>query len=167
MKIVGEHGRTLDEVWADGPDGLPLGRRAGLSQHVHDDRTRTRRSETSRWSRSPRTQAEYALWWIKRIGEGAVVAAAPDRGRHQAVQRRHESSDAADDVGHRLLQLVPRQATGFPSCFHGLPSGTSELLDLTRARMTSTCAPPDGDVRHVSPGVFRATRNVGIRYRRY
>ncbi|HEU4361121.1 MAG TPA: NAD(P)/FAD-dependent oxidoreductase [Mycobacterium sp.] len=76
LEVIGENGLTLDEVWADGPrayrsvavPGFPnlfmlMGPHSPIGNnsliYVAED------------------QAEYAIWWIKQIRDGHVVAVAP------------------------------------------------------------------------------------------
>ena len=77
-------------------------------------------------------QADYALWWIKQIAEGSVISAAPTELCHQGLQRSDESGHAADHLGERLLELVPRQ---------GRPPRT--LPWTPRASLTTCCEHPE------------------------
>lgn len=76
MDIVGEHGHTLDQTWADGP-------RAYRSVAVPDfpNLFMLMGPHSPFGNQSlvmiAENQADYAMWWINKIRDGDVVAAAP------------------------------------------------------------------------------------------
>jgi cation diffusion facilitator CzcD-associated flavoprotein CzcO len=84
MHVIGEHGLTLDEAWVDGPHayrsvavpGFP-----NLFMMVGPHSPIGHQSLVI----IAETQADYAMWWIKQIRDGRVVAAAPS----QAATRDH------------------------------------------------------------------------------
>jgi cation diffusion facilitator CzcD-associated flavoprotein CzcO len=91
MELIGENGSALNDVWADGPHAYrsiavpgfpnlfmmmgphsPIGNQSLV--YVAED------------------QADYALWWIKQIRDGRIVAAAPTEA---ATKEYNESMKAA------------------------------------------------------------------------
>jgi cation diffusion facilitator CzcD-associated flavoprotein CzcO len=91
MEIIGEGGRTLDEVWADGPmayrsvavPGFP-----NLFMMVGPH------SPIGNQSLVPiaEDQANYVMWWIEQLRAGRVLAAAPTEA---ATKQYNEDMKAA------------------------------------------------------------------------
>ena len=76
MDIVGENGVTLDEAWADGPIAY---RSVAVPGFPNLFMLMGPHSPIGNQSLVPiaENQADYAMWWIKQIRDGSVVAAAP------------------------------------------------------------------------------------------
>ena len=76
MRIVGEHGLTLDEAWADGPKAY---RSVAVPGFPNMFMLMGPHSPIGNQSLVPiaEDQANYAMWWINQIRDGRLVAAAP------------------------------------------------------------------------------------------
>jgi cation diffusion facilitator CzcD-associated flavoprotein CzcO len=76
MNIVGEHGRSLDEVWADGPQAY---RSVAVPGFPNMFMMMGPHSPVGNQSLIPvaESQADFATWWIKQMADGKVEAAAP------------------------------------------------------------------------------------------
>lgn len=76
MSIIGEHGRTLDEAWADGPKAY---RSVAVPGFPNMFMLMGPHSPIGNQSLVPiaEDQADYAMWWINQIRDGRVVSVAP------------------------------------------------------------------------------------------
>ncbi len=76
MHIVGESGRTLEDAWSDGPQAY---RSVAVPDFPNMFMLMGPHSPIGTQSLViiAENQADYALWWIKRIREGSVVSASP------------------------------------------------------------------------------------------
>ena len=108
IELVGEHGLTLDQAWADGPHAY---RSVAVPGFPNLFMLMGPHSPVGNQSLViiAENQADYAMWWINQIRDGRVATAAPDRGGHQGLQREHESRDAANGLGDWLQELVSGQ----------------------------------------------------------
>lgn len=78
LTVVGERGLTLDEAWADGPTAY---RSVAVPGFPNLFMLMGPHSPIGNQSLIPvaEDQADYVLWWINRIREGRIVAAAPTK----------------------------------------------------------------------------------------
>ena len=137
MQLVGEHGYTLEQAWADGPQAYrsvavpgfpnlfmmmgphsPIGNQSLVS--IAED------------------QANYAMWWIDQIRDGRVIAAAP-------------TQTATKDYNEEMKAAMPQTVwvTGCKSWYLG-KDGLPELFPWTPERhheLLATPEPADFDVR--------------------
>lgn len=76
LEVIGEDGLSLDEAWADGPHAY---RSVAVPGFPNLFMLMGPHSPIGNQSLIPiaEDQADYALWWIKRIRDGRVVSAAP------------------------------------------------------------------------------------------
>jgi cation diffusion facilitator CzcD-associated flavoprotein CzcO len=91
LAIVGERGLTLEEAWADGPAAY---RSVAVPGFPNMFMMVGPHSPIGNQSLIPiaESQAEYALWWIKQIGDGRITAAAPTEA---ATKEYNEAMKAA------------------------------------------------------------------------
>jgi cation diffusion facilitator CzcD-associated flavoprotein CzcO len=137
MDLVGEHGLTLEQAWADGPHAYrsvalpgfpnlfmmmgphsPIGNQSLVS--IAED------------------QADYAMWWINQMRAGLLVAAAPTEA-------------ATKDYNEEMKAAMPQTiwVTGCNSWYLG-KDGLPELFPWTPDRHHALLANPevaDFDVR--------------------
>ena len=132
MNIVGEHGRTLDEAWADGPAAY---RSVAVPGFPNMFMMMGPHSPIGNQSLVPiaESQAEYALWWIKRIGEGVVVAAAPT----EAATKQYN-----EDMKASMPQTI--WVSGCSSWYLGR-DGLPELFPWPPERHQELLASPEAD----------------------
>ncbi len=91
LTVVGEGGLTLDEAWADGPTAY---RSVAVPGFPNLFMLMGPHSPIGNQSLIPiaEDQADYALWWINKIRDGVVYAAAPTEA---ATKEYNESMKAA------------------------------------------------------------------------
>jgi cation diffusion facilitator CzcD-associated flavoprotein CzcO len=130
MAVVGESGLRLDEVWADGPKAY---RSVAVPGFPNLFMLMGPHSPIGNQSLVPiaEDQADYALWWIKQIGEGRVVAAAPTEA---ATKEYNEDMKAA------MPQTI--WVTGCSSWYLG-KDGLPELFPWAPERHTELLKHPD------------------------
>jgi cation diffusion facilitator CzcD-associated flavoprotein CzcO len=126
MAIVGEHGRTLDEAWSEGPAAY---RSVAVPGFPNLFMMMGPHSPIGNQSLVPiaESQAEFALWWIKQIRDGAVLAAAPT----EAATRKYN-----DDMKAAMPQTIWVSGCsswylgkdGLPELFPWVPQRHQELL---------------------------------------
>ena len=108
MQIIGENGRTLDEAWVDGPHayrsvavpGFP-----NLFMMVGPHSPIGNQSLVI----IAEAQADYAMWWINKIRDGRIVAAAPSEAATKDYNEQMKAATAANGLGVRMQELVPGQ----------------------------------------------------------
>ncbi|MDT5082196.1 MAG: hypothetical protein QOJ80_6833 [Mycobacterium sp.] len=130
MNVVGEHGRSLDEAWADGPAAY---RSVAVPGFPNMFMMMGPHSPIGNQSLVPiaESQAEFALWWIEQIRDGNVVAAAPTEA---ATTKYNEEMKAA------MPQTV--WVTGCSSWYLG-KDGLPELFPWTPERHQELLKNPD------------------------
>jgi cation diffusion facilitator CzcD-associated flavoprotein CzcO len=76
MNVVGQDGTTLADAWSDGPSAY---RSVAVPGFPNMFMLMGPHSPVGSQSLTPiaEDQADYAVWWIKRIADGRVVSAAP------------------------------------------------------------------------------------------
>lgn len=76
MEIIGEHGISMDEAWADGPQAY---RSVAVPGFPNLFMLMGPHSPIGQQSLViiAENQADYAMWWIERIRDGRITAAAP------------------------------------------------------------------------------------------
>jgi cation diffusion facilitator CzcD-associated flavoprotein CzcO len=91
MEVIGEGGLTLDEAWADGPKAY---RSVAVPRFPNLFMLMGPHSPIGNQSLVPiaEDQADYAMWWIERLRDGSVQAAAPTEA---ATKEYNERMDAA------------------------------------------------------------------------
>jgi cation diffusion facilitator CzcD-associated flavoprotein CzcO len=98
MNVVGQDGTTLADAWSDGPSAY---RSVAVPGFPNMFMLMGPHSPVGSQSLTPiaEDQADYAVWWIKRIADGRVVSAAPTEafpwrpGRHRALLRTPDTRD--------------------------------------------------------------------------
>jgi cation diffusion facilitator CzcD-associated flavoprotein CzcO len=130
MAIVGEHGRTLDEAWADGPFAY---RSVAVPGFPNMFMMMGPHSPIGNQSLIPvaESQADFALWWIRRIRDGSVTAAAPTEAASKAYN---------EDMKASMPQTV--WVTGCSSWYLG-KDGLPELFPWKPERHQELLAAPD------------------------
>ena len=137
LKIIGEDGVSLDEVWADGPHAY---RSVAVPGFPNLFMLMGPHSPIGNQSLIPvaEDQAKYALWWVKQIRDGRVVSAAPT----VEATRKYNASMKAD-----MPQTI--WVTGCSSWYLG-KDGLPELFPWTPERHRELLRKPelaDFDVR--------------------
>lgn len=91
MEVIGQGGLTLDEAWADGPMAY---RSVAVPGFPNLFMLMGPYSPIGNQSLIPvaEDQADYVMWWIERLRDGVVLAAAPTEA---ATKEYHESMKAA------------------------------------------------------------------------
>jgi cation diffusion facilitator CzcD-associated flavoprotein CzcO len=137
MEIVGEHGLTLDQAWADGPQAY---RSVAVPGFPNLFMLMGPHSPVGNQSLViiAENQADYAMWWINQIRGGRVVAAAPTEA-------------ATKDYNQSMKAAMPQTiwVTGCKSWYLG-NDGLPELFPWTPDRHRELLRAPvldDFDVR--------------------
>jgi cation diffusion facilitator CzcD-associated flavoprotein CzcO len=137
MRIVGENGVSLDEVWSDGPHAY---RSVAVPGFPNMFLLMGPHSPIGNQSMVPvaEDQADYALWWIEQIRDGRVATAAP-------------TDAATKDYNERMKAAMPATVwvTGCSSWYLG-KDGLPELFPWIPERHTELLRHPelaDFDVR--------------------
>jgi cation diffusion facilitator CzcD-associated flavoprotein CzcO len=130
MRIVGEHGQTLDEAWADGPQAY---RSVAVPGFPNLFMLMGPHSPIGNNSLVPiaEDQVNYVMWWIEQIRAGAVSAVAPTE---TATKLYNETLKAA------LPQTV--WLTGCHSWYLG-KDGLPELFPWPPQRFTELLSRPE------------------------
>jgi cation diffusion facilitator CzcD-associated flavoprotein CzcO len=130
MAIVGEHGRTLDEAWEDGPTAY---RSVAVPGFPNMFMMMGPHSPIGNQSLVPvaESQADFALWWIRRIADGSITAAAPTEAA---------SKDYNEDMKASMPQTV--WVTGCSSWYLG-KDGLPELFPWAPERHQELLKSPD------------------------
>ena len=159
IRIIGADGRSLDEVWDDGPYAY---RSVAVPGFPNLLMLMGPHSPIANQSLVPvaEDQADYALWWIKQMRDGRVDSFAPTEAATKLYNSEIELALPADDLGERVQQLVSREerTSRGVSLEPGPPPRTASQPRGGRLRgaqlLTAVAFPPDG-----SPG--RATMRDG------
>ncbi|OBF17301.1 monooxygenase [Mycobacterium kubicae] len=126
LEIVGDGGVTLDEVWADGPMAY---RSVAVPGFPNLFMMMGPHSPIGNQSLIPiaEDQADYVMWWIERLREGAVRAAAPSEA---ATKDYNESMKAAmpDTIWVTGCSSWYLGKDGLPELFPWTPETHRELL---------------------------------------
>lgn len=126
LAVTGEGGRTLDEVWADGPHAY---RSVAVPGFPNLFMLMGPHSPIGNQSLVPiaEDQADYALWWITRIRDGRFTTAAPTE---QATERYNQEMKAAmpQTVWVTGCNSWYLGADGLPELFPWTPQRHRELL---------------------------------------
>ena len=130
LQVIGEGGLTLDEAWADGPAAY---RSVAVPRFPNLFMLMGPHSPIGNESLVPvaENQADYAMWWIKQLGDGVVRAAAPTEA---ATKEYNESMKSA------MPQTI--WVTGCSSWYLG-KDGLPELFPWTPERHSELLRKPD------------------------
>ncbi len=130
MDVTGENGLRLDEAWVDGPKAY---RSVAVPGFPNMFMLMGPHSPIGNQSLVPiaEDQAEYALWWIRQIADGRVLAAAP-------------TDTATKDYNDEMKAAMPQTiwVTGCSSWYLGA-DGLPELFPWTPERHHELLATPD------------------------
>ena len=139
LTVIGEGGRTLDEAWADGPTAY---RSVAVPGFPNLFMLMGPHSPIGNQSLIPiaEDQADYAMWWINKIREGVVHAAAPTEA---ATKEYNESMKAAmpQTIWLSGCNSWYLGKDGLPELFPWTPETHRELLRRPE--------PADFDIRSV------------------
>ncbi len=128
MELVGEHGLTLDEAWADGPHAY---RSVAVPGFPNLFMLMGPHSPVGNQSLViiAENQADYAMWWINQIREGRIVGAAP---KEAATKNYNESMKAAmpQTVWLTGCKSWYLGKDGLPELFPWSPDRHRELLSV-------------------------------------
>lgn len=137
MEIIGENGVSLDDAWTDGPQAY---RSVAVPGFPNMFMLMGPHSPIGQQSLViiAENQADYAMWWIERIRDGAIEAAAP-------------TDVATKDYNEQMKSAMPQTVwtTGCNSWYldkHGLP----ELFPwepVRHRRLLAAPEPSDFEVR--------------------
>lgn len=132
MRLVGENGLTLDEVWSDGPHAY---RSVAVPGFPNLFMLMGPHSPVGNQSliMIAENQADYAMWWVDQIREGRVVSAAPTEA-------------ATKDYNETMKAAMPQTiwVTGCKSWYLG-KDGLPELFPWTPVRHRELLAMPRTD----------------------
>ena len=137
MNIVGEHGLTINEAWADGPHAY---RSVAVPGFPNFFMLMGPHSPIGQQSLViiAENQADYAMWWINQIRDGRIVSVAP-------------TDVATKDYNEQMKAAMPQTiwTTGCNSWYLG-KDGLPELFPWAPVRHRELLASPetsDFDVR--------------------
>lgn len=124
LTVIGEHGLTLDEAWAHGPTAY---RPVAVPGFPNLFMLMGPHSPIGNQSLIPiaEDQADYVMWWINRIREGRIVAAAPTK---LATKVYNDSMKSAMPQTIWVTGCNSWGKDGLPELFPWTPERHRELL---------------------------------------
>jgi cation diffusion facilitator CzcD-associated flavoprotein CzcO len=130
MHVVGQDGATLADAWSDGPSAY---RSVAVPGFPNMFMLMGAHSPVGSQSLTPiaEDQADYAVWWIKRIADGRVVSAAPTEA-------------ATEEYNAEMKSAMPQTVwvTGCSSWYLG-KDGLPELFPWRPGRHRALLRTPD------------------------